>query len=377
MTRYIYIFRTFLMLLITGLVFASIAFAHLMVAQKGTLNLLDNGAYLVVSVATSSLENVDDDGDGLLSPEELSVHKASIIEQLKAGLQLSDANGVRPLEGLMLTLSPEDDAVENAPADQLIVMGRYALTDNFEALKEPIADGSLSFTADLWGTVASEQSLSLTITKNLEEEELLVVTPQHPTSVLYKSLWMVLLSYLQLGMEHVLVGLDHLLFLMVVIAAGLGWRKVFTALSVFTIGHAISLMVVVLGGITFPAQIVEPTITATIVGLALYDYWIARNKITPPVSRLAIVFACSLIHGLGLGGALVELGVNPSHQGATLLGFNLGIELAQLGVAALVLVGFAMLRQMFGSRSVRLVSSLMVFSAVVAGGIWFVERTMF
>lgn len=377
MIRYPSIYQIFLTLLIIGLVFGSTAFAHLMVAQKGTLNLQDNGAYLVVSVATSSIKDVDDDGDGLLSAEELSVHKLSIIEQLKAGLQLSDANGVRPFEGLMLTLSPEDDTEENAPADQLIVMGRYALTDNFEALEAPIADGSLSFTANLWGTDTSEQSLSLTITKNLEEEELLVVTPQHPTSVLYKSLWMVLVSYLKLGMEHVLIGLDHLLFLMVVIAAGLGWKKVFTALSVFTIGHAISLMVVVFGGITVPAKIVEPTIAATIVGLALYDYWIKRKKLTPPVSRVAIVFACSLIHGLGLGGALVELGVNPAQQGATLLGFNLGIELGQLGVAVLVLLAFAMLRQMFGVRSVRLASSLMVFSAVVAGGVWFVERAIF
>lgn len=377
MTRYSYIYQIVFTLLITILVFGSTAFAHLMVAQKGTLNLKGNGAYLVVSIATSSLIDVDDDGDGLLSPQELSVHKTSIIEQLNAGLQLSDSNGVRPFEGVMLTLSPEDDTEEGAPADQLIVMGRYALTDNFEALSEPIADGSLTFKADLWGTDASEQSLSLTLTTDLEKEELLVVTPQHPTSVLYKSLWMVLMSYLVLGMEHVLVGLDHLLFLMVVIAAGLGWKKVFTALSIFTIGHAISLIVVVFSGITFPASIVEPTIAATIVGLALYDYWLARKKITPPISRFAIIFGCSLIHGLGLGGALVDLGVNPSQQGATLLGFNLGIEFAQLGVAALVLIAFAMLRQMFGARSVRLASSLMVFSAVIAGSFWFIERTMF
>jgi len=217
----------------------------------------------------------------------------------------------------------------------------------------------------------------LTITENLENEELLVLTPQHPKGVLYKSLLMVLISYLKLGMEHVLIGLDHLLFLMVVIAAGLGWKKVFTALSIFTIGHAISLMVVVFGSITIPSQIVEPVIAVTIVGLALYDFWISRKKITPPVSRLAIVFGCSLIHGLGLGGALVELGINPMHQGATLLGFNLGIELGQLGVAALVLLGFAMLRQMFGARSVQIASSMMVLSAVVAGGFWFVERAMF
>ena len=363
--RYPQFFRALLALLILGLA-VSIASAHLMVAQGGTLNLSGDGAYLVVSVPTAALENTDDDGDGLLSAGELSAHTKRITEQLKAGLQLSDPNGARPLEDLRLTLSPKDSQA-GQPADQLIVMGRYSLSD---------PDAPLTFRADLWGTDASEQSLALTLTKDLEDEQLLTLTSWHPQGQLYPSAFAVLTSYVQLGTEHVLGGLDHLLFLLVVLSVGWGWKKVFTALSVFTLGHALSLMAVVFGGITVPSGLVEPAIAATIVGLALYDVWLARTQTTPPIPRLALVFGCSLIHGLGLGGALAELGINPAQQGATLLGFNMGIELAQIGVAALVLAAFALLRGVWGSRSVQIASSLMTVVAVVAGGVWFIERVM-
>jgi hypothetical protein len=362
-----HLFRSLLALLIAWLAVWPTANAHLMVAQKGTLNVNGTGAFLLVSVATSALKGVDDSGDGLVSPQELQAHYSSITQQLQAGLQLSDTDGSRPLEGLMLNLSAKD-SVEGHPADQIIVMGRYAIAD----LSKP-----LSFQSKLWGNKVSEQSLSLTITKELKDEQLIVLSPQHSQAQLYESPLMVFISFLKLGLEHVITGLDHLLFLLVVISAGWGWKKLVTALSVFTVGHAISLLAVVYGGLTAPSRIVEPAIAATIVGLALYDLWMSRSSTSPRALRLGLVFGCSLIHGLGLGGALAALGINPAHQGATLLGFNLGIELGQLSVAAVALLAFALLRQVFGGRSVQTVSLFATLCAVMIGGVWFVQRLMF
>ncbi len=360
--------RSLLALLLTAGLFGT-ASAHLMVAQKGTLNISGNGAYLLVSIPTSGLEKIDDDTDGLLSTRELSLHTESIKQQIQARLQLSDTDGLRPLEGLMLTLSPED-AKEGQPADQLVVMGRFALADS---------NKPLSFQTSLWGKKETEQSLGLTITKNLKQEELLMLTPEHPTGKLYEPALNVFVSFLQHGIEHVLSGLDHLLFLLVVIATGWGWKQILSALSIFTVGHTISLMTVVYSGITFPENIVEPAIAATIIGLALYDLWKSRSSSvqTSRGLRYGLVFGCSLIHGLGLGGALTSLGINPAQQGATLLGFNLGIEIAQVGVAVLAILGLALLQKMFGDRSVQTASTLATLSAVVMGGIWFIERVMF
>jgi hypothetical protein len=364
----VFFFRPLLALLFTvGLSSSLTASAHLMVAQKGTLNLSGTGAYLLVSVPTSGLKNVDDDSDGLLSAQELSLHTATINQQLRAGLQLRDADGLCLLEGLMLNLSAKDSK-EGQPADQLVVMGRFALSDQ---------NKPLSFQAGLWGKNSGEQSLSLTITKNLKDEQLLMLTPEHPQGKLYESALNVFVSFLKLGLEHVFGGLDHLLFLLVVICAGWGWKKLFTALSIFTVGHAMSLITVVYGGLTAPEQIVEPAIAATIIGLALYDLWAARSSTSSPRElRFGLVFGCSLIHGLGLGGALASLGINPAHQGATLLGFNLGIEIAQVGVAILSIFGFALLQKLFGGRSVQSVSLLATLFAVFVGSVWFVQRVI-
>ena len=153
-------YRTMLALLSVGLAVGSIAFAHLMVAQQGTLNLSGDGAYLAVSVATSSFNGVDDNGDGLLSAEELSLHGPNIAEQIKAGFLLSDSSGPRPIKDLKLILSPADNQ-KGQPADQLIVMGRYALEDT-EDTSEP-----LSFRANGWGESASAKSLSLAVTRDI------------------------------------------------------------------------------------------------------------------------------------------------------------------------------------------------------------------
>ena len=184
-----------------------------------------------------------------------------------------------------------------------------------------------------------------------------------------------MVSYLKLGAEHVLTGLDHLLFLLVVVSAGWGWRRLLAALSVFTVGHAVSLAAVVWGDLSAPSHLVEPAIAATIVGLALYDRWAASRKARPPVSlRLGLVFGSSLIHGLGLGGALLSLGLDPARQGLSMLGFNAGIELAQVGVALLALGVLAALRGLFGARGPQWASGLATVTAVVVGGLWFVQR---
>ena len=161
-----------------------------------------------------------------------------------------------------------------------------------------------------------------------------------------------------------------------VLSAGWGWKRLFTALSVFTVGHALSLAAVVFGGLSAPASVVEPAIAATIVGLALYDRWAARQRNPRLELRLGLVFGCSLIHGLGLGGALAELGLDPSRQGLSMLGFNLGIEAAQLGVSLVALAALAGVRAVFGVRGIRTAGVLASVAAIVVGSTWFVQRVL-
>ena len=360
---------------------SSAAHAHLMVAQKGTLNLSGTGGFLLLSVPVSGLRDVDDDADGLLSAAELQHHSASIIAQLKAGVQLLDGDGPRPLEGLMLHLSSRDGH-EGQPGDQVIAMGRFALAD--------AAGKTLALRFALWGTTAAERSLTVTITKDLKAAQLLLLTPQHPQARLYPSTQTMVLAFIRIGMGHVLSGLDHLLFLLVVVAAGLRWRKLVTVLTVFTLGHAISLTVIVIGGVTAPSRVVEPAIAATITALALYDLWADKLGTSASAWRLGpapsvrsfapflgLVLCCSLIHGLGLGNALAVLGLDAAHQGATLFGFNLGIELGQLCIATVATVMLLALQTVLSAPQVQLLHIVMRLTAVIIGLAWIVQRVLF
>ena len=281
--------------------------------------------------------------------------------------QLLDGDGPRPLEGLMLHLSPRDGQ-DGQPADQVIAMGRFAL---------PADEKALSLRVTLWGPTAAERSLTVTITKDLKAAHLLMLTPQQPQAQLFPSTQNLVLSFTRIGMGHVLSGLDHLLFLLVVVAAGLRWRKLVTVLTVFTLGHAISLTVIVLGGITAPSRVVEPAIAATITALALYDLWADKLGTSASAWRLGLVLCCALIHGLGLGNALAVLGLDPAHQGATLFGFNLGIELGQLCIATAATLMLLTLRTVLSAPHVRLLHTVMRLTAVIIGLVWLVQRLFF
>jgi hypothetical protein len=136
------------------------------------------------------------------------------------------------------------------------------------------------------------------------------------------------------------------------------------------------------GGWSAPAALVEPAIAATIVALAAFDRW-ARRRPQPLRTglRLALVFACALIHGLGLAGALAELtqwAPGSAQLAWALAGFNLGIEAAQVGVAALagllVRVLGAALRGGMRPAATQRVGSFASAAAMMAGSLWFIER---
>ncbi|MBB1440774.1 hypothetical protein H5202_19340, partial [Shewanella sp. SG41-4] len=97
--------------------------SHMMVAQHGTINMVNNGAFMVLSLPISAFNDIDDDINGHLSTVEFNSHRAEIITQILAKVKLKDNNGLRPLEGLMFSLG--DDHHDSDSATQLIVMGRF------------------------------------------------------------------------------------------------------------------------------------------------------------------------------------------------------------------------------------------------------------
>jgi hypothetical protein len=317
------------------------AHAHMMGAQQGTLNLLGDGAFMVMSLPVSAFVGVDDDGDGRLSAVELRTHQADIIATVHRGISVLDKTGARPLQGLMVNLASPDESPD-APSAQLVVLGRFALA---------VQSQKLRLRVDLFGTAQSEQTFQIKVLR-LSEAQWLVFSPTQSEHALFAPRWEVFLDFAKWGVLHIFAGVDHLLFLLVVLAGGWGWRHVLLSLSCFTMGHTLTLAASVWGLLAVPAALVEPAIAATIVGMAGFDWRMRQLQRAPTYGpRMALVFCCSLIHGLGLGTSLNELGIDTQHRLLSLAGFNVGIELGQIVVVGIVTAVALAVRWLWGSAN--------------------------
>ena len=336
--------------------------AHLMPAQRGSINLVEGGAFVVLSVPVSALPSVDDDGDHLLSELELARHRGRIESHLVANLSLRDANGPCPLLIVGLSLSPPDET-PNGPAEQIVVLARFAVS---------APNGTMSVGVNLWGSKAREQGFNIKVTR-APETQLVVLKPDRAQVVLFPGTLAVFADYVRLGAEHILLGFDHLAFLLVVLAAGWTWRQAVLALTGFTLGHCISLIMSIWGGWMISPAVVEPAIAATIVAMAVRDY--ARRD-RPDVFwlRIGLVLCCALIHGLGLGASLAEFGLDSQHKWLSLFGFNLGVEFGQLLVALLVWLVAYVIVHWRGLDAVRHLARAASIAGALLGSAWFVQR---
>ena len=347
--------------------------AHLMAAQKGTLNIVNDAAFLVLSVPVSALKGVDDDGDGALSKAEMAAHDKAIREQVKGGVQLIGAAGALPLQLMMLDVAPAENTPTTA-ASHLVVLGRFQLNSDKQHDAEP---NELSLHFALFGTKADERQQDLAITRH-NESQWLRFTPAQPRKVLLPSAATVFGEYIHTGATHVLSGADHMLFLLVVLSAGWRWRDLLVGLTCFTAGHALALVACVWGGWSVPSHIVEPAIAATIVCMAAFDLvsrWQTRAQRTD--LRLILVFGCALIHGMGLAGALENLSQwapGSTQLTMALVGFNVGIEAAQIGVALLAGLAHKALNHLMQALIQERLKQLGSVVGMVAGSFWLVER---
>lgn len=168
------------------LTFSTLAQAHLMVDQRGTLNLVGDGAFLVVSLPVSALVAVDDNGDGFLDQAELHRHHARIAAQIGQRLQLHDDQGPRPLEGLLLGLSPQHEGRSDL-ARHIVAMGRFALA-------RPDAPHTLQ--VGLWGRTPEEQTLQITVSRGSQAHQLALM-PHADVQPLFPTAWQQMLAWVR------------------------------------------------------------------------------------------------------------------------------------------------------------------------------------
>lgn len=178
-----------------------------------------------------------------------------------------------------------------------------------------------------------------------------------------------MVRYLWLGFTHIVpLGTDHVLFVLGLFLLNSRVRPLLMQVSAFTLAHSITLGLTMHGVVSLPSSVVEPLIALSIGYVAVENLW--RSELSP--SRLVLVFACGLLHGLGFAGVLTELGLPAGEFVTALASFNVGVEIAQIAIlaAAFALVGIHARRGWYRDR-VAIPASLAI--ACVAF-YWTVER---
>lgn len=311
---------------------------------------------------------LDADGDGRITWGEIEARRADIASLALSRLSVARAGSAcEPhLQDLLLT--------EHAGEPHLSLQ-----------LAAPCATrGPLSLSATLFFEKDATQRTLIDVSSE-RGQFTSILSPDRPAWAEPRapSLAATALTFIGQGMWHVWVGYDHLAFLFLLLLPGVlqstgnGWRgtrsvretaaDLLRVISAFTLAHSVTLALAATGTVRLPVRPIEMAIALSIVIAGLLNLFPAAAR-----ARLALAFGFGLIHGFGFANALAELGTHGARLVPALAGFNVGVELAQISLVALVLPFLLRARHSFfyAGRFMPVAS----LAAAMAGAVWLAAR---
>ncbi len=181
--------------------------------------------------------------------------------------------------------------------------------------------------------------------------------------------------YTALGIEHILLGIDHLLFVFALLLIVNGWRRLLGTITAFTLAHSITLAAATLGYVHVPQPPVEAVIALSILFLATEIVHGQRGR--PGMAERfpwLVAFIFGLLHGFGFAGALTEIGLPGQSIPLALLFFNVGVECGQLIFVAVVVAAGWLLRQVIEKNSLSWGKVAASYAIGSIAAFWTIER---
>ncbi|MDF2379474.1 MAG: HupE/UreJ family protein [Candidatus Gracilibacteria bacterium] len=186
--------------------------------------------------------------------------------------------------------------------------------------------------------------------------------------------WQLFQDFVVLGVKHILEGLDHILFVLTLVLVYTRLGHVLKLVTSFTIAHSITLILAGSGFFELSSSVVEPLIALSIVYMAIFPVFFAKNELVKSERRQIFgVFFFGLFHGLGFAGLLADLNIPVDHFLLSLLSFNVGVEVGQVLILAAVIPMILLLKKT-SYYQVVMKCSAVVMAAVAL--FWVVERTV-
>lgn len=371
-------FLTLFMALLVLLSFEHRADAHAYSSTYSTLELYKSKTeltYALDDLSVIELVGGDTNHDGTLDSEEFAAVDQKLLEILQSNLALKingESAAWSQVESLIMY---RKKAILKASFPSVAASQSILLTDQ---LYKGTASNYVNLMTIYYGAQKSTAALSgnnrtweMQMTDNdfasLQSGDELP-QQQQPEETTLSSAMSGWLSFFKLGMNHILSGYDHLLFLFSLLIARQTFKQYAGTITAFTIAHSITLALTVTGVIHIPSYIVEPAIALSICYVALDN--LIRKKVS---YRWVLTFIFGLIHGMGFADILKEMNIPKSELAVDLISFNVGIETVQVIIVALVLPALALLYRWKHSRHVVVACSA---AALMLGGLWLVERIL-
>lgn len=372
--------------------FARLSFFLLLLASVASAHRTGEG-YLYITATEDSLGGnvqatladlneavpMDDDGDGEITVEEHEAHEEEvrqyIADRIAVGtegrdfpLRFTERQYIKLRWAIFVLLKFEVEVGGPIPDE---IEGEYRLL--FDVLPEHR------------GLLLIERNDRIGLEEN-ESIHSAVFSPSEPRHALDLNEEIVafgLIPYLKHGVQHILHGTDHVLFILALLMVsvlrreGTGWSpvpafrpaliNVIKVITLFTIAHSITLSAAALGWIDLSPRIVESIIALSVLAAAV-------NNIRPFFGdwTWGVVFAFGLFHGMGFASVLTHLKPYPNALVKALLGFNLGVEVGQVAIILLAFpVLYALRNKPFYAKALLPVGSGLI---ALLAAVWFAER---
>jgi hydrogenase/urease accessory protein HupE len=300
-----------------------------------------------------------DPPERLLEPATLAARGADVIALLGSRLQMA-------ADGTMLPAAAWSFPEALAERQSLRLTARYSL-------QRPA--GSVAVTAAMFPYDPKHQTFV-----NFYERDSVTsqsILDREHSSIEYfagsrQGIRAVIQKFLPSGVHHILIGPDHLLFLVGLLLLGGSIRRLLLIVTSFTLAHSLTLSLAALNIFTPPAQLIEPAIALSIVYVGADNLFVQGGRDV----RAWIAFAFGLIHGFGFANVLRDMELPSRALGWTLFSFNVGVEIGQLLVVVTVASALALLhsRSEVVSRRLAFAGSIVVMAA---GAFWFIQRVFF
>ena len=235
-------------------------------------------------------------------------------------------------------------------------------------------DGLVGQTLGVSGLGANQASVMVMVKLLDGRRYQQVLDTEHPEFVVpaQSTAGDVMSDYMRLGIEHIWMGLDHLMFvfgLLLLVGAG---RRLLWTITAFTIGHSITLSLVTLGYFDYPVELVEFVIALSIFVLAVELTRTAKHDVLWR-NPWWLAGGFGLLHGMGFAGALAEAGLPQDNLPLALLFFNIGIEIGQIVFILAVLAVWYIIRKPLAPWQDRLMP-VPIYILGAFSAMWCIER---